>query len=129
MEKYIRIAAFLALIAVVLGAFGAHALKAQLSETQLISYQVGIRYHFYHVLGILLLVLLQKQYPLVRLQPALMLMTIGILLFSGSIYLLSCRTLLGIESWSWLGPITPIGGMCFIVAWGWVFYVFTTLKT
>ncbi len=128
MQKYIRIAAFLAVLAVILGAFGAHALKDALAPEQLASYQVGIRYHFYHTLGLFILVILQNQYPKVNLLWSVRLMTLGIFLFSGSIYLLSCRSLLGIENWAWLGPITPIGGLCFIGAWAWVFFVFIKLK-
>ena len=124
MQKYIRLAAIFALIAVVLGAFGAHALKNQLSEAQLLSYQTGIRYQFYHTLGILLLAVLQQQYPRISLDWPIRLMAAGIVLFSGSIYLLSCRNLFGIENWTWLGPITPIGGLCFIAAWGLVFLAF-----
>ncbi len=117
-QRYIQVAALFALTAVILGAFGAHALKESLPPAQLSSYETGIRYQFYHTFGLFILVILQKNYPKINLLPSMRLMSLGIILFSGSIYLLSCRFLLSIESWTWLGPLTPIGGLCFILAWG-----------
>ena len=100
-------AALLGLLAVVLGAFGAHGLKPHLTPDQLESYLTGSRYHFFHVLAILIVAFAWKGnkwfayagYAFVT----------GIILFSGSIYLLATRQLLGIENMaSILGPITPI---------------------
>ncbi len=103
-------------LAVILGAFGAHYLKAHLSNHHLTSYQTGIAYHFYHLLAMLgcysLYVLLKNK----RLLISFYLFFVGILLFSGSIYLLSTQTLTGL-SIKWLGPITPIGGVLFILGW------------
>ncbi len=100
-----------------MGAFGAHALKESLSELQLKSYETGVKYHLIHSIAILVLALLYHQTKTKLFYTAGILMFIGIVLFSFSIYLLSCKELLGIESWSFLGPITPIGGTFFISAW------------
>ena len=101
-----------ALLAVMLGAFGAHALKNKLDEAMLTVYQTGSEYHFYHSLGLMLVGILAMQ-----LQPGIWLklsgwsMFAGILLFCGSLYMLS---ILGMR---WLGMITPVGGTLFILAW------------
>ncbi len=109
--------AFLGGLAVILGAFGAHALKNQLTIDQLTSFQTGIRYQFYHVFAIFLCVIIGERFN-INLSYAGYCFLIGILLFSGSIYLLSCKELLGIESFSkLLGPITPLGGLFFIIGW------------
>ena len=102
-------------LAVVLGAFGAHGLKEVLPEELLASYNTGIRYHFYHVITCLIayLGMGKSKYRLWSIYCFLG----GIVLFSGSIYLLSCRSILGIENYKWLGPITPIGGLFFIIGW------------
>lgn len=123
-EKFIRIGAILAIFAVALGAFGAHGLKNSLSPEQLHTFEVGVRYHFYHTFGILLVALFLKQGSSKWLTIAGWTFLAGIFLFSGSLYLLSCRSLLGIESWTWLGPITPLGGLLFMVGWGSLFFAY-----
>ena len=97
-----------AMLAVMLGAFGAHALKKRLTPEMLDVFQTGVQYHFYHALGLLLIALLAFQLP----ESSLLrwsgwLMFAGILIFSGSLYIL---TLTGLK---WLGAITPIGGTAF----------------
>ena len=102
---------------VIFGAFGAHALREVLSPQALQSYQTGVNYQFYHSLALGLCLVLQGQGwgPLVW---AKRLFLLGILLFSGSIYLLACRDLLGIGAWQpILGPLTPLGGLAFVAAW------------
>lgn len=106
-----------ALTAVVLGAFGAHILEELLDAERLVSFQTGVRYQFYHSFALFLTGILQVLFARKTFGLAAWFFAVGNLLFSGSIYLLSCRTLLGIESWSWLGPITPIGGLSYMVGW------------
>ena len=118
--------AIFALLAVILGAFGAHGLKSQIAEARLESFETGVRYQFYHALGLLLIHLLQEKTSSKLLSMAGWFMVGGVILFSGSIYLLATRDLLGIENVSWLGPITPIGGLLFIVAW--IMVVIAALK-
>lgn len=110
-------AAILLALAVILGAFGAHALEGKLTTDQLASYRTANFYHFIHSLGILAIGLLFKHDPKRGLVHIFWMLFGGILLFSGSVYLLSCRDLLGISSWTWLGPVTPFGGILFILGW------------
>lgn len=104
-------------LAVILGAFGAHALKARLSPEALVSFETGVRYQFIHTLAIFVAVWLADRFGISLPLIAGWLFVGGMVLFSGSIYLLANRSLLGIESWRWLGPITPLGGLCFIAGW------------
>lgn len=101
-----------AMLAVILGAFGAHALRQRLSAQMLEVFQTGVQYHFYHALGLVLVGLLATQFPAGGVRISAWLMLAGIVLFSGSLYLLA---LSGIRQ---LGMITPLGGLCFIMAWG-----------
>lgn len=109
--------AILAMTAVALGAFGAHGLREALSPDRLEIFHTGVRYQFYHAFALLFLGVWAKFSPdnqvISRAGTAFLL---GVLLFSGSLYALSLRDLLG---WpvSWLGPITPLGGVSFIVGW------------
>lgn len=110
-------AAILAGLAVVLGAFGAHGLKAILAPDRLAIYETAVRYQFYHALAIFLAGLLQRLSPNSWIPRAAWFFIIGIFFFSGSIYLLACRDVLGIQNWVWLGPVTPLGGLMFIAGW------------
>lgn len=104
-------------ICIVLGAFGAHGLKRILSADMLAVYQVGIQYHFFHAIGILIIGLLLLHFPNSRLIPVSgWLMISGVILFSLSLYILS---LTGINS---LGVITPFGGISFLTAWALLAY-------
>ena len=101
-----------AALAVALGAFGAHGLRHKLGADLLAVYQTGVQYHFYHALGLLVIGVLSMQLPeSAPLRWAGLLMLLGIVLFSGSLYLLA------ISGIRWLGAITPIGGIAFISAW------------
>lgn len=109
---FVQLGAFCALTGVGLGAFGAHGLKAILSPEALAVYQTGVTYQMWHALGLIGLGSLQSQLPASKLITwSGRLMFFGILLFSGSLYLLATLDL------HWLGMITPIGGVCFILAW------------
>lgn len=101
-----------ALIAVMLGAFGAHALKSRLSSDMMDIFQTGVQYHFYHALGLLAVGVITYHLPdSAWLKWSGWLMLTGIIIFSGSLYILS------ISGIKWLGAITPIGGTAFIFAW------------
>jgi len=111
-SAFLFLGAFCAFIGVGMGAFGAHALKATLSVEALAIYQTGVTYQMWHGLGLLGIACLQNLMPESKLIPwAGWFMFIGILLFSGSLYLLVLLDL------HWLGMITPIGGVCFLIAW------------
>ena len=104
------------LIAVVLGAFGAHSLKAILAQSALNTFEIGVRYQFYHGLALCIIGLLSFQFPSVNLNISKTLFLIGIVLFSGSLYLLACKSLVSLPL-QIIGPLTPIGGLCFISGW------------
>ncbi|MBI5611441.1 MAG: DUF423 domain-containing protein [Gammaproteobacteria bacterium] len=111
-----------AALAVLLGAFGAHALKLRLPVEMLAAYQTGVQYHFYHALGLVLVGLAAVHRPgSAHLKWSGGLMLAGIVLFCGSLYGLSTGEL------RWLGPVTPFGGIAFIAAW--VAFVIAMLKS
>ena len=111
-SPFLFISALLAGLAVIMGAFGAHALRDLLSADMRAVYQTAVHYHMWHALGLGLVALVQQQLPQSKkLDWAGWLMLAGILLFSGSLYLLA------ISGLKWLGMITPLGGIAFIVAW------------
>jgi uncharacterized membrane protein YgdD (TMEM256/DUF423 family) len=114
------LASLLGALAVILGAFGAHSLKAIIDSKALDTYQLGVTYQYYHVLAMLAVGILAKvdgkQQPLQKWSA--LCFALGILLFSGSLYLIACRVPLGIEAYSFIyGPLTPIGGLFFIAGW------------
>ena len=112
-------AAFMAL-GVLFGAFGAHALKTSLSPEMLAVYKTGVEYQFYHALGLLLIGLIGFQIESKWLRWSALFLGIGIILFSGSLYVLS---LTGIKM---IGAITPVGGLSFVA--GWIFLAFAVWK-
>lgn len=112
MNRAIKTAAILGALAVAIGAFGAHALKPMLIDSgRLSTFETGVEYHFYHVLALLFIGLLQGKSNDKKLKWAASAMIAGIVIFSGSLYVL-CLTNIPI-----LGAITPIGGVCFIAGW------------
>lgn len=101
-----------AALAVLLGAFGAHGLKGRLSDELMSTFQTGVEYHFYHALGLLAVAFVSNLLPesgLIRWSGWAM--VLGIVLFSGSLYVLSFTGLKG------FGAVTPFGGMSFVAAW------------
>lgn len=105
-----------AFLAVVLGAFGAHALKHMMEVDALQTWGTAAQYQFYHALALCLIGLMLHDNPKVK--PAGYLILIGIILFSGSLYGLALSQI------KWLGAITPFGGGCFILGWLWLIIVF-----
>jgi len=109
---YLALGCINAMLVVLIGAFGAHGLKARLTVENMAIYHTAVQYHFYHAVGLILLGLIAMQIPA---SPYLRwsgwLMITGIILFSGSLYALSITNI------RWLGAITPLGGTAFIIAW------------
>ena len=127
MNKKILIkAGILGLIAVVFGAFGAHALKKILTPEYLESFQTGVRYQIIHAVVLLFLFLVIEKYQSKKMIIAAHLIFYGVLLFSGSIYILTLKNILGIEILKFAGPITPIGGVLLIL--GWIFIIVGAVK-
>lgn len=108
---FIAIAGFLGLTAVALGAFAAHGLKARLAPELLGAFQTGVQYQMTHALALLLVALLADKCPSRWLAASGWLFTAGTLLFSGSLYGLALAGL------TLLGPVTPLGGVCFLLGW------------
>jgi uncharacterized membrane protein YgdD (TMEM256/DUF423 family) len=111
-KRFLIIAAVLGALSVVSGAFGAHALKETLSEQSLSTYETAVRYQFYHVFALALTGILCRLYSSNRLKYAGIFFISGIILFSGSLYLLCFM-----PAFSWIGAITPLGGVCFVTGW------------
>src|SRR6516165_11307645 len=107
---FFRVAAVLGFLAVALGAFGAHSLRSTLESRGMVDvWNKAVFYQFIHALALLVLAL----YGTIN-RGACLLLLIGILLFSGSLYLLALTNL------RWLGPVTPLGGLCFLAGWAWL---------
>jgi uncharacterized membrane protein YgdD (TMEM256/DUF423 family) len=110
---------------VILGAFGAHALKNVIGETQLVSFETGVRYQMYHALMLLFIDIAPIPHSW---RNAIFYFALsGVLLFSGSIYLLATKDLTGIDI-QYIGFITPIGGLLLIFSWLALLYVFLSKK-
>lgn len=120
-KYYISIAAFLGALTVALGAFGAHALKAVLSPATIITYETAVRYQMYHVVALLITGILMNKAASPKEQKLLsragLFFIDGIVLFSGSLYFIVAKPFLGIEGLPWVGVITPMGGLLWMVAW------------
>lgn len=116
---WLVIAAINLALAVILGAFGAHSLEKIATPQQIGWWQTGSDYFFYHALGLLLLAILNKIIPLFPILTSFVLLQLGILGFSGSLFLMA----VGVQG---LGLVTPIGGLCFIL--GWLLLAFNALK-
>lgn len=108
---WITISALNLALAVMLGAFGAHGLKARASEAQLAWWQTATDYFFYHALGLMLLAILMRVVPMLQLKRNFILIQLGIIFFCGSLYLMALGLPRG------FGAITPIGGALMICAW------------
>lgn len=111
-KNIIQLGALVCALAVAIGAFGAHGLKPILEEFgRLETFETAVKYHFYHGIGLLLLGALSDKIEKTWLKWSAIFMFVGIIIFSGSLYILSVTGI------TWLGAITPIGGVGFIAAW------------
>ena len=111
-RRFLITGALLAAVAVICGAFGAHFLKTKLTPESLQTFETAVRYQFYHAFALLAVGILYVSFPGKFLKWSGNLFIAGIILFSGSLYFLC-----GLPSMKWIGAITPIGGLCFIVGW------------
>jgi uncharacterized membrane protein YgdD (TMEM256/DUF423 family) len=103
-------------VGIILGALAAHALKEKLDDESLRIFEVAVRYQIYGCIGLILMGILELLTK-IHLNVPVILMRIGIILFSGSIYFLALRPLMGIEEMGWVGAITPFGGVAMIASW------------
>lgn len=126
-KKILLFAAVSGALAVMLGALGAHALKEWVDASQLQVFETAVRYQMYHSLGLLFVSLLAEKIPSKNILRTGYCFMAGIILFSGSLYFLSLRSLFGIEGYGWIGAVTPLGGLSFIA--GWLLIFFAALKS
>lgn len=108
------VGSLLGFLGVALGAFAAHLLKEKLAPDLFVVFEVGVRYHMYHALALFAVAWAATQFPDANLEVSGWLFVAGIVLFSGSLYIMS------ITGVRWLGAITPLGGVCFLAGWGWL---------
>lgn len=111
MKLFFTLGAVFGGLAVVLGAFGAHALRSSLSPDDLATFEIGVRYQMYHALGLLAVAWATTQWESAAVTAAGWAFVIGIVVFSGSLYTLV------LTGQRWLGAVTPVGGVAFIVGW------------
>ncbi|SMD17492.1 DUF423 domain-containing protein [Pedobacter nyackensis] len=119
-RRIILTASLFGAIAVMFGAFGAHSLKNAVSAGSIEIWAKGVEYQFYHTLALLFL----SQFAVDNdklVKWSYICFSLGIVLFSGSLYLLATREILNIGFVNYIGPITPIGGLCFILGWAFLF--------
>lgn len=116
----LRICAIFGLTAVLFGAFGAHILKPHLTAESYSNFETAVKYHFFHTLALLCIGALSHFGRKKTLTYAVWLFSLGIVAFSGSLYLMAIDELFGIEL-KWLGPVTPIGGILLMAAWASIF--------
>ena len=114
-RKIISSALILGITAIILGAFGAHALKKVLTEEALVTFETGVKYQMYHALFLLFLGTTTLVSDVVK-KKVFQLVIVGVVFFSGSIYVLATRTITGID-FRPLGIVTPIGGALLILGW------------
>lgn len=110
-RTFLVLGALLAGLAVALGAFGAHGLESRVTADRLQTFEIGARYQMYHALALLLVGLFAAQWPGGVLHAAGWCFVAGIIVFSGSLYVLV------LTDTGWLGAITPLGGVAFIAGW------------
>ncbi len=130
-NKLLGIAGILGLLAVAIGAFGAHGLRDVLMPNDKAIFETASRYHFYHTIMLVLVAVLYARDESRMLRLAAYAFIDGILLFSGSLYLLATKNVLGISTWAFLGPITPVGGVFLIIGWfilAWYGFQYATVQ-
>ena len=126
-KKILSTATILGMIAIILGAFGAHALKKVLSIEQLSTFETGVRYQMYHALFLLFVGLMNDITPKIKKTIYFLVLT-GVILFSGSIYLLATNDLTSFD-FKTIGFLTPIGGLLLILGWGVLLFSFINNKS
>lgn len=118
MQKgFIKIAALLGALSVIIGAFGAHALRQLLNDNSIAIFETGVQYQFYHVFALLAVGVLYKDAHNKIMFYSGIFFIAGVILFSGSLYFLTFIKGLHVAGYRWAGAITPFGGLSFILGW------------
>ncbi len=116
-RNFLKIAALLGALTVILGAFAAHSIKTKVTPETLSIFETGVRYQMYHTFALFITAILYKEFTTKYIVFAGKLFIIGIIIFSGSLYLLTIAKATGYNNLLWLGAITPFGGAAFIAGW------------
>lgn len=116
-KGYLKTAAILGALSVAFGAFAAHTLKQNISDYALGIFETAVKYQFYHVFALLAAGILYNQFPNKFMKLSGRLFIAGIILFSGSLYVLTAIKGAELPGYNWIGAITPFGGLCFIAGW------------
>ena len=116
-KGFLKVALVVGALSVLMGAFGAHALKDLVSQRVTVTFETATRYQFYHVFALLLVAVLYKDFNQKWLRAAGYFIISGFILFCGSLYILSYAQAIVSPDFKWVGPITPIGGVTFIAGW------------
>lgn len=116
-KGFIQTAALLSALSIILGAFGAHALKEIFTADLLQVFETAVRYQMYHAFALLAVGILYKEFSNKQIKLAGNFFIAGIILFSGSLYALCFIEYQHLSSLLWIGAITPLGGLCFIIGW------------
>lgn len=127
-KGFLKAAAILGALSVAFGAFAAHILKQSISGYALEIFETAVKYQFYHVFGLLAVGIVYKEFPNKFLKWSGRLFIAGIILFSGSLYVLTAIKAAVLPGYNWVGAITPVGGLCFIIAWIFLFIGFRPVK-
>lgn len=120
-KSFLKIATILGALAVILGAFAAHSLKQVVSDNAVNTFETGVRYQFYHAFALLAAGLIYKDFTNKWISYAGKFFITGIILFSGSLYVLTFFVALVKPAASWIGIVTPFGGLAFILGWVFLF--------
>jgi uncharacterized membrane protein YgdD (TMEM256/DUF423 family) len=116
-KSFLKTAALLGALSIAMGAFAAHTLRDMVSAYALQIFETGVRYQFYHVFALFFTGLLFKEFPNKLIRWSGYLFIAGIILFSGSLYILAIIKGVVIPGYDWVGAITPLGGISFIAGW------------
>jgi uncharacterized membrane protein YgdD (TMEM256/DUF423 family) len=127
-KGFLKTGSLFAALAVIFGAFAAHAIKNRVSADALAIFETGVRYQMYHSFALIFTGILYKEFSSKTLLWAGKFFIAGILLFSTSLYLLTYFKAVENTTMLWLGAVTPFGGVCFIAGWALLFKVFTKNK-
>lgn len=128
-KTLILITTILGAMAVIMGAFGSHVLKSQIGPKSLGAYETAVQYQFYHTLAIFCTALLYRSYRIKGLFFIGLFFLGGIALFSGSLYILALKDLIGLQNTKYIGLLTPLGGLALIGSWMAIFFTVIRIKT
>jgi uncharacterized membrane protein YgdD (TMEM256/DUF423 family) len=116
-KTFLKTGISIGILSVLSGAFAAHSLKNNVSDYALGIFETAVRYQFYHAFALILTGILFKEFPRAVMKWAGNFFIVGIILFSGSLYVLAVIKGAVIPGYNWIGAITPFGGLCFILGW------------